>query len=667
MKPRKKGRDVQKPVAALPRIAPWWLYPLAIFACVVLFYWIPLTSSSASIQWDAADLHYPLQKYFSDNIHAGSLPFWTPYLFAGYPLLANPEVAAWYPPHWPFFLAGITPRAIQMELALNAFIACLGAYLLFTMLTGHRWAAVTGALAYGLSGFFAEHSSHLGVFAVASLLPWLLAAYRRAMEATPIRYTALGGLVGGMMVMAGYFQSALYSFLALGLYAIADLFTEKRRWQRAIAVLAGILAGALAVAAIVILPALELTAESVRAGLEYSTSTEGVLHLSPLATLIAPDALGAISGKYTGPADVTQYYLYAGLLLLPLAAIGLAKGGLRIPALAILIPTLWYMAGPAAGFYRLGAIIPGMHKVRAPIQGWFIAAFALAMLAAAGAGWLFQRWRHPAVPIALIALLFVDVWYWNSLANPLAYARGSFEELYGAREAMARQQIAATQPPLTRFDEPHNALPLGPLDHALDIHLETTSGYFALEPRRVAEYNEAATRNPKLRDGMNASRFFNVQAESMGLNPGVLPRAYFPKSVKDVTGNAASKQALETLDPASAALADAPHAPIQQDAAATAAVVSRADRSYSVNYRAASPSLLKLTESWFPGWHASLRSSELAMVRVDHAFMGVVVPPGEGTVIFSYRPRYFVYGTAITLGGAAILALLALRFPAGFR
>ena len=59
-------------------------------------------------------MHYPLQKYFVDRLLSGKLPFWTPYWFAGYPLLANPEMGSWYPPHWPFFLAGVTPLSIQL-------------------------------------------------------------------------------------------------------------------------------------------------------------------------------------------------------------------------------------------------------------------------------------------------------------------------------------------------------------------------------------------------------------------------------------------------------------------------------------------------------------------------------------------------------------------------
>ena len=88
--------------------------PAAIAVCVTVFYWVPMTSSSASIQWEAADVDYPMQRYVSDRLSPRRLPFWTPYLLSGYPIFANPEVGGWYPPNWPFFLAGITPRFIQL-------------------------------------------------------------------------------------------------------------------------------------------------------------------------------------------------------------------------------------------------------------------------------------------------------------------------------------------------------------------------------------------------------------------------------------------------------------------------------------------------------------------------------------------------------------------------
>ena len=624
-----------------------------------------MTSPSASIHWDAADMHYPLQKYFSDRLLSGELPFWTPYLFSGYPILANPEVGAWYPPHWPFFLTGIAPRSIQFELALNAFLACLGAYFLISRHVASRAAAVLGALAYGLSGFFAGHSSHVGLFSAAAGFPWLLLAYRRAADSAALRYTALDGMAGGAIILAGYTQTAAYGFLGLGLYALADLARDGRRWLRTAAIVGGMLAGALACAAIQILPGLELVGHSIRAASNYSTSTEGTLHAPALMTLIAPDWLGALSGNYKGPPDITQYYFYAGLLLLPLAALGVVKTRARLPGLLLIVPPAWYMLGPAGGFYRLVALAPGLNKFRAPIQGWFLVAFGLALLAAAGGNWLFARWRIPYLGIAVAAIFFADVWYWNSIDNPLACARASFEELYGAHEEVGRAKVAASQPPLTRFEGPRYLAALGPQDHPLDLKLEATYGYFALEPAVYDEYTDALQRNSKLRDGLNVSRFLNMTTGNLDSNPSVLPRAYFPKAVVDVSSLAESRQALEELDPAAQSVVLLPHSPIRQDAAATASVISYDEQSYRIRYHAASPSLLKLSVTWYPGWRATLGDGELPVVRVDHALMGAVVPAGDGKVEFRFHSNYFAAGLAITLVAALGLGVLAWRGSGG--
>src|SRR5688572_6590477 len=105
----RKHRDRQDRAAAPGELAPSRDWPdrpevvAALFAgLILLFYAVPLFSSEATIQWDAADAHYSAQKYFSDQIWSGKLPFWTPYVFSGMPFLADMQTGAWYPLNWPF-------------------------------------------------------------------------------------------------------------------------------------------------------------------------------------------------------------------------------------------------------------------------------------------------------------------------------------------------------------------------------------------------------------------------------------------------------------------------------------------------------------------------------------------------------------------------------------
>ena len=661
-KPRRDKAALQKLVPPAARANSWdflsgwrWVFVLAVI--VLAFYWTPLTSSTASIQWDAVDVHYSSQKYFADRLWSHELPHWTPYVFTGFPFLADPQVGAWYPLNWPFFLNGISPRDIEAELALHALLACAGAFLLFRKILQHPTAALGGALAYGLSGFFAGHSSHVGIFSAAALLPWLLLCFREALDTRPWRYTALGGLVGGSLILAGHFQTALYSFAVLFLFAIAEQVRRPAPWRRAAVflVLAPILA--VLISAVGTLPGLELAGQSIRAGSDYGTSREGVLEARALTTLVYPNALGAFSDEYKGPSDITQYYFYAGILLLPLAVLGLWNQSFRIPTLLLVLVPLWYMAGPAAGLYRIGAILPGLHRVRAPVNGWFVVTLGLALLAACGIAQAASTWKWRHTATVVVAVLALDLCWFNSWTNPLAYARLGFDELYGRGEQKTARLVASTQAPLTRFHAQDKLAALGPMNHPLDLRLEATYGYNPLGLSAYADYRAAIQGNPNLLAGMNASRQLDVSTGRIVPIEPFLARASIPPSVIDVSSLEESRRLLAKLNPSNSALVQTPHPPIQQDPNASASVEPVGEQGYRIRYRAASPSLLRVVVPYFPGWCATLNGASLDVLRVDHAFLGVVVPAGEGELTLRFEPRRFQSG--------GWLSVLGLLFAAG--
>src|SRR5712692_758391 len=93
--------------------------PLLLLGLLVCAFYAPQLAMG-TVQWDGVDVHYSAQRYFADALHSGRLPFWTPYLFSGFPFLADVQVGAWYPLNWPFFVAGITPWSISAELWLHS-------------------------------------------------------------------------------------------------------------------------------------------------------------------------------------------------------------------------------------------------------------------------------------------------------------------------------------------------------------------------------------------------------------------------------------------------------------------------------------------------------------------------------------------------------------------
>jgi uncharacterized membrane protein YfhO len=90
------------------------------------------------------------------------------------------------------------------------------------------------------------------------------------------------------------------------------------------------------------------------------------------------------------------------------------------------------------------------------------------------------------------------------------------------------------------------------------------------------------------------------------------------------------------------------------DAEGQVEIVSTTESSYELRYDLEAQSLLRMSIPYFPGWTAEAEGRELRMVRVDHAFIGVVAPAGKGQLVLSYQSRYFALGA-----GFSLLALLA--------
>ena len=620
---------------------------LGLAAAVLLFYFKPLFSGNASIQWDAVDVQYSAQNHFSEMLRAGKLPFWTPYVYSGMPLVADPQVGAWYPLNWPFFLAGFTPRAIEWQLALHCLLAAIGGYLLGRDLLRSRTAAVFAGVFFAFSGVFAAHSSHPGIFQASSLAPWLLWTGRRAAHAP--RWLPALGIAAGAIVLVGHFQTALYAFFALAIFLATDFVIDRGSLRgSALALVVSVAAGA-ALSAVMVLPGLELTGQSVRAGADYSKDAGSSLVPGALATLVSPNHYGALDpDHYTGPQDITQYYLYMGILMIPLALLGLAAPRERWYGLALFVAGAWYAAGPAGGLYSVVAMLPGFRSVRAPIHMWFVASLGLALLAAAGVGVLRARYRSPWIALALLAIVGLDLYYWNMERNGLTYARESFQDRYGSAEERFRTVAAPLMAsPMHRIWAANASPSFGPFNGSLDNRMEVTFGYNPLELSRYHQYMEAAAGNPKLLNGLAVTATLSSADGMFRTNPDGLPRIYAPQTVSAAGTREEAAARLGTLDPAREGVAEG-IAPIPANGGAKVQITGYQGDAYRARYQADHATLLRIAAPYFPGWRAEVDGRAVNVVPVDVALMGVVVPPGDHELVVRFRSSRYAAGAAIS-------------------
>ncbi len=291
-----------------------------------LFFGEVLLGGGVYYPGDAARLYLAQRSVLKSTLAAGRLPWWTPDLGAGYPLLAEGEVGALYPLNW------ITVGLFALATGLNASIvihyavtAC-GAFLFLRSLQVRRGPALFGALTLSLGGFYIAHLSHLSILHVAAWFPWLLllteGILRPDARGWPLRIRWAGlALVVALQFLAGHAQISLLCLLFVGAYALYLIAVERRtrgRWELWAAWCGALLVGT-ALAGPQLWASAQLTALSQRGGgLSGEFFTSYSFHPFLLATLVAPFLRG--NPYPNGSVELMQY---VGILPLALAGVGL--------------------------------------------------------------------------------------------------------------------------------------------------------------------------------------------------------------------------------------------------------------------------------------------------------------------------------------------------------
>jgi hypothetical protein len=93
-----------------------------------------------------------------------------------------------------------------------------------------------------------------------------------------------------------------------------------------------------------------------------------------------------------------------------------------------------------------------------------------------------------------------------------------------------------------------------------------------------------------------------------------------------------------------------------------AQIVERRPQRVTVAVPQGESGLLVLSDTFYPGWTASVDGARRPIHRVNGTFRGVFVEAGDRRVVFRYDPASFKYGIVMSVFGVAVLvAVMALR------
>jgi hypothetical protein len=424
------------------------LAALAFLLAAVLIFFLPVVLGRAWIPrggGDSVSFLYPMYRFAAQSFHAGTIPLWNPYQYAGSLFIADNQTGIFYPPNLLLFLLNpeFSYKAIQWLVMGHFLFAGVSMYFCMRLLRLQDSQPTAGAplpsaallppaagliaaLAYMFSDVFIAHIGNLNLIAVAAWLPLSFLAFHHALMAANRKAASgmaiLGGVFLGIGTLAGHGQMTFLLAAYLGFYALYHAIGERSAWPMLSLLILGLTAAGLA--AVNLIPSLEAVQYSVRAEFDSLRASGYALPWRGLLGLFAPDFFGRGQIRFWGDWPRVEYG-YVGVLTLFLAGVGIVTDRSRLArffALSASIFTILALGDNTPLYPLLLRLVP-TFPFQVPARFVLLLDFSLAALAALGTAQLMKRprpLRGYLVAAALLgtAVLALLLWqYQESIDN----------------------------------------------------------------------------------------------------------------------------------------------------------------------------------------------------------------------------------------------------------
>jgi hypothetical protein len=357
-------------------------------------YWLPHGGG------DVVSFLWPQYSFAGEAIRSGSIPLWNPHLYSGAPFLADNQSGVLYPINLLAFVIfpNLTYQVMEGLTIFHIWLAGAAMYVALRIWPDFtpspslrrrggiaRTAALLGAIAFMFNDVLITHIGNLNLIAAAAWLPLILALYARGLSERRVSWIVGSGVVFAIALLAGHAQITAIAMVGLIAVAVWQIIVASDRRVRVIglALLAPLIVFGLTAAQL--LPSLEMTRYSLRAGLSYEEATAYSLPPAALASTFSPLLFGRGAVDFWGPWERVET-MYVGVAPLILAGFAFRRRW-RDSAwflLALGLLGLLIALGKYTPIYSLVHSLPLLSGLRVPARFILLTNFSLAALAAIG-------------------------------------------------------------------------------------------------------------------------------------------------------------------------------------------------------------------------------------------------------------------------------------------
>jgi hypothetical protein len=354
------------------------------------YFWRVITPNQADQvslpQGDYSGQFLAFGAYQAERLLEGEIPLWNPYNRGGHPFLADTQAAVFYPSRLVtilishFVSSGWNYAALQAETIAHYWLASLFMFFFARTVTRSRLGGIVSAIVFTYGGYLTGYPPlQLAILEAAVWLPVALLGIHKATEQVELSpsprfaWLSLSAFALGIGLLAGHPQTSLYSaYLCLG-YLVYRGVVSKLGLIWIISALFIVIGLGFGIAAIQLLPGLEYTRLTTRAGYGFDQLANG-FPFSDLIGAVLPKVLSIWSP------------LYSGIVPLILAAVAVMTRARTARFWAVIVGlALAISFGRNTIAYALMYLsIPGFSLFRGQERAAFLIAIGIAMLAGLG-------------------------------------------------------------------------------------------------------------------------------------------------------------------------------------------------------------------------------------------------------------------------------------------
>jgi membrane protein YfhO len=647
----------------------------------------------------------PAMSFVRESLASGQLPLWNPYTEFGYPFFAQSQWGVLSPVQLPFLVPpGVYSIYTAQTLVgmIKIAVAGTGAYLFARRLRLSMLASVFAGIAWMLGGYTTAWLS-MPASAVTVFIPWICLAYEATLTGERPWFSAAGlALAMGCAIAGGHPEALLYSFLAILIYGLVRAFQEWRLVRAEWRVRAGAVACAIVLAAgigaVIMIPAVELLHQSVDSTLRSLEHRDTAIAWNNLLLVFDPDHFGSRFARGTFYSAYAAPW-YDGVIAAIAAIAAIAFRDRRVAPFALMGIVALLIGMNTWPWRELEAAIPllGASPKSAPLVMW---AFGLSMAGAIGvhrvsrlfAGKRWRPWVAPAVAALLCAVLFGELYIWGHNYNPrvprnrvgvpppaqlaaIPSGAGAPRTVFLGHTMPFLLPMGHNLPEIRSYGQPtrkdYDAFMRRDITDLSRVFNPSEIGYPVanLRPGTLKLLAALNTRYVAFSDGVwNLKGLRKVATGPLNVyeNPAALPRAF---AVSDFTVEPNLQSTLDRVagkdfDPRKQVVLDRQPPGLTARGPAPASGQTRITRyrndHVKIHATMKRPGLVVLSDSGYPGWHATVDGESVPIYRADGLFRAVALPAGTHEVRFDFDPRSVKIGFLVSIVSLVLTAALAL-------